>query len=263
MTAKALGSRKARLLTWKEIEPWQRDNEFILTGYRHASSSFSRSIKTNIWSHLIGAAQFLVGLVNFIRLRSFAGEAGSRSSDIVAVSVYHLCVVVCFVLSTIFHTFADHSAGMHRFGNELDHLGIVLVMWGTGVSGVHFAFYCQPGLQMLYHVALTATAIGCGVFTMRPKFRQPTYRTMRFLMYCFLGSSLFAPVLHGWSRFGLAALDDMMGLKSFLGLALINFSGAALYAARIPERWFPGTFDLLGQSHNLMHILVFTGALAS
>lgn len=46
----------------------------------------------------------------------------------------------------------------------------------------------------------------------------------------------------------------------FLGLAVINFSGAALYAARIPERWFPGTFDLVGQSHNWMHVLVFTGA---
>lgn len=52
-----------------------------------------------------------------------------------------------------------------------------------------------------------------------------------------------------------------MGLKSFLGLAAINFSGAAIYAARIPERWFPGTFDMIGQSHNLMHVLVFTGAL--
>lgn len=178
-----------------------------------------------------------------------------------AVGVYYLCVVVCFVLSTTFHTFANHSADMHRFGNELDHLGIVLVMWGTGVSGAHFAFYCQPGLQVVYHAALTATAVGCAIFTLRPKFRQPTYRTMRFLMYCFLGSSLFAPVVHGLFRFGLAPLDDMMGLKSFLGLAAINFSGAAIYAARIPERWFPGTFDMIGQSHNLMHVLVFTGAL--
>jgi adiponectin receptor len=203
-----------------------------------------------------------LGLVHFLRLHSLAsGEEAIRTPDIVAVGVYYLCVVVCFVLSTIFHTFSDHSADMHRFGNELDHLGIVLVMWGTGVSGVHFAFYCHAEMQAVYHAALTATAIGCGVFTLRPKFRQPTYRTMRFLMYCFLGSSLFAPVVHGWFRFGLAALDDMMGLKSFLGLAAINFSGAAIYAARIPERWFPGTFDLFGQSHNLMHFLVFTGAL--
>lgn len=53
----------------------------------------------------------------------------------------------------------------------------------------------------------------------------------------------------------------MMGLTSFLGLAVINFSGAAAYAARIPERWYPRTFDLLGQSHNWMHVLVLTGAL--
>ncbi|KAK7971470.1 hypothetical protein PG989_016486 [Apiospora arundinis] len=52
-----------------------------------------------------------------------------------------------------------------------------------------------------------------------------------------------------------------MGLESFLGLAVINFSGSAIYAARIPERWFPGTFDYIGQSHNLMHILVLMGAL--
>lgn len=53
----------------------------------------------------------------------------------------------------------------------------------------------------------------------------------------------------------------MMGLSSFLALTLINFSGAAVYAARIPERWFPKTFDLVGQSHNWMHVLVLAGAL--
>ena len=80
-------------------------------------------------------------------------------------------------------------------------------------------------------------------------------------MYCFLGASLFAPVLHGISKYGLAALGEMMGLSSFLGLGVINFSGAVLYAMRIPERWFPVTFDLLGQSHNWMHVFVLSGAL--
>lgn len=217
-------------------------------------------ISANIWSHLVGAGQFLFGLLQFIRIQSLA-EDGVRVQDVVAVSLYYFCVVVCFVLSTIFHTFSDHSADMHRFGNELDHLGIVLVMWGTGISGTYFGFYCNPSLRYLYLFAISTTALGCAIFTLRPKFRQPSYRTTRFLMYCFLGGSLFAPVLHGSFKYGLTALDDMMGLKSFFGLALINFSGAAIYAARIPERWYPGTFDLLGQSHNWMHVLVFTGAL--
>lgn len=216
----------------------------------------------NIWSHLLGAAQFLVGLGQFLRLHRVATSHGAQhQSNVIALTVYYLCVVLCFLLSAAFHTFFDHSAGAHRFGNELDHLGIVLVIWGTGVSAVHFAFYCEPHLQNLYHVGLTATAIACAVFTLRPKFRLPAYRTTRFLMYCFLGSSLFVPVIHGSWRLGLSELEHRMGLSSFLGLALINFSGAALYAARVPERWFPRTFDFIGQSHNLMHILVLTGAL--
>lgn len=183
-----------------------------------------------------------------------------RLQDIFAIALYQTCVSICFILSTFYHTFSDHSPGLHKFGNELDHLGIVLVMWGTGMSGTHFAFYCHHALRNIYFVFLTSTGLGCAIFTLRPKFRRPEYRTTRFLMYCFLGTSLFAPVVHGLLRFG-SELQPMMGLTSFLALALINFSGAAVYAARVPERWYPRTFDLLGQSHNWMHVLVLTGAL--
>jgi adiponectin receptor len=210
-------------------------------------------------SHLIGAALFLLLLCQFVSWHSSISDL--RFPDIAAVSVYHLCVVVCFVLSTIFHTFSDHSPEMHRFGNELDHLGIVLVMWGTGTSGTYFIYYCDSAFRNAYLTLLSAVAYGCGVFTLRPKFRQPAYRTMRFLMYVFLGTSLFVPIFHGAYRYGWNRLEEMMALESYLGLAVINFSGAAVYAMRIPERWFPGKFDLIGMSHNWMHVLVLTGAL--
>ncbi|EAZ20642.1 hypothetical protein OsJ_36258 [Oryza sativa Japonica Group] len=38
--------------------------------------------------------------------------------------------------------------------------------------------------------------------------------------------------------------------------------GVAVYAARVPERWFPGRFDLVGHSHQLFHLLVVAGAYA-
>ncbi len=129
------------------------------------------------------------------------------------------------------------------------------------MSGTHFAFYCNRLLRNFYFVLLTATGFGCGVFTLQPKFRQPSYRTMRFLMYCFLGALSLHRWLHWAHRYGWEQLDQMMGVESFFGLGFINFSGAAIYAARIPERWFPRRFDMLGQSHNWMHLLVLTGAL--
>ena len=64
-----------------------------------------------------------------------------------------------------------------------------------------------------------------------------------------------------WRFGGYERLDRRMGLTSFLGLGVVNFAGAATYAAQVPERCFPRTFDLLGQSHNWMHVLVLIGAL--
>ncbi len=165
--------------------------------------------------------------------------------DGLAVSLYCICVVVCFVLSKIFHTFSDHSPGMHKFGNELDHLGIVLVMWGTGISGTHFAFRCNSTIRFIYFSLLSAAAIAYGLLTLKPKFRQPAYRTTRFSIYVSLGAGLFAPLVHGIYTFGWTNLDEMMGLGSFLGLSIINFCGAAVYAARIPERWFPEDLIIL------------------
>jgi adiponectin receptor len=213
----------------------------------------------NIWSHLLGALLFVALFARFFFWARLPD--GLTFQDGLAVGVYFTGVVVCFVLSTIFHTFSDHSPHMHKFGNELDHLGIVLVMWGTGVSGAHFGFYHHHVIRNFYFALLTATAVGCGVFTLRPKFRRPTYRLVRFLMYAGLGASLFVPIVHGLFKFGWDELDDKMGLESFFGLGLINFSGSAVYASRVPERWFPRRFDLLGQSHNWMHVLVLTGAL--
>jgi len=46
----------------------------------------------------------------------------------------------------------------------------------------------------------------------------------------------------------------VMGGMFFLG-------GAVIYAMRIPERFWPGRFDLAGISHNIWHIMVFIGAI--
>lgn len=36
--------------------------------------------------------------------------------------------------------------------------------------------------------------------------------------------------------------------------------GSLISATRVPERWFPGKFDFILNSHNLMHVFVVFGA---
>ena len=36
------------------------------------------------------------------------------------------------------------------FGNQLDYLGIVILMWGSTIPSIYYGFYCDPGLQKAY-----------------------------------------------------------------------------------------------------------------
>lgn len=36
--------------------------------------------------------------------------------------------------------------------------------------------------------------------------------------------------------------------------------GVIIYVVRIPERWMPGMFDLVGNSHQLFHLMAIAGA---
>ena len=261
---------KGSLLEWAQLDQWMKDNEYILTGYRRASYSYSRSIKSifalhnetaNIWSHLIGA--FLFGLSLFHFYHSVWPQIETAHyGDIVAVTIYYVGVVNCFILSSTYHTLSNHSKEVHKFGNELDHLGVVFVIYGSTMPGTYFEFYCNPQLRTLYWILSTIFAVASAVFTLRPKFRQPAYRRARFYMYTFLGASTFFPIIHGLFIYGYDEVNRRMSLDHFLGLGVLNFSGAVIYAARIPERWFPRTFDVWGSSHQLMHVLVVVGAMS-
>ena len=147
-----------RLLKWDDLLSWQKDNEYILTGYRQASFSWRRSAVSvfsrhnetiNIWSHLLGGFSFaFVPLYVHWSIRSSYPNA--NPVDILQIFIYFIGVTVCFTLSSFFHTFLNHSKEVWKLGNELDHLGIVLVIWGSMVPSDYFGFYCSPVLQCTY-----------------------------------------------------------------------------------------------------------------
>ena len=256
-----------KLITWEKLPQWMKDNEYILTAYRKATKSYASSFRSsthvhnetvNIWTHLLGAALFAYKLYIFnTSYHLIPLPLGDR----IAVSIYYFGVINCFTLSTSYHIFSNHSKEVHKFGNELDHIGVVLVIYGSTLPATYFEFYHQSALQYLYWTVSTLFAAASAVFTLRPKFRTPAYRRARFYMYTLLGLSVFFPVIHGILLDGYVRISRRMNLEYLIRLGILNFSGAAIYAARIPERWSPRTFDVVGASHQLMHVLVVLGAL--
>lgn len=143
---------------------------------------------------------------------------------------------------------------------RFDYLGIVIPLWGTTVASTHFGFRCEPALERMYSTIATLCAALCAVATLHSAFSGRTGRRVRTVVYLLLGLSSFLPIIHGIGLHGLAEHDRRMSFKYYLGLGACHGTGAMLYAARIPERWYPRRFDILGSSHQLMHMSVVCGA---
>lgn len=78
------------------------------------------------------------------------------------------------------------------------------------------------------------TTIGAATLAMisLPKFRTPTWRPVRALMYVAMGLSAVIPVVHGIQIYGIKQLERQMGLSYVVSQGVLYITGAALYAVR-------------------------------
>lgn len=75
-----------------------------------------------------------------------------------------------------------------------------------------------------------------------------------------LGLSGIIPTLHYVISEGFLKAATIGQIGWLMLMASLYITGAALYAARIPERFFPGKCDIWFHSHQLFHIFVVAGA---
>jgi adiponectin receptor len=95
-----------------------------------------------------------------------------------------------------------------------------------------------------------------GGISLSPKFATPAYRPVRATVFVAFGLSIAVPFMHWFFTSG--QIDISLMNVSLVGLFYVG--GAMLYAARIPERFFPGKCDYLFQSHQIFHICVVAAA---
>ncbi|CAD6440153.1 17e83670-714d-4352-be45-86355690f663 [Sclerotinia trifoliorum] len=258
------------LLEWNELQNWQQDNEYILSGYRPASNSFLISLHSlghihnetiNIYSHLFGSLLFAT--LPFILYRQIAPRyATATLADIIVFSTFFFGVAICFLLSATFHILANHSPRINALGNQLDYLGVVILMWGSTIPTVYYGFYCDESIQKTYWSMISILASACAITTLHPKFRNPALRPYRAVMYSCLGLSSVVFIAHGVFLYGYEIQRCRMSLDWMGVMAGLNLLGAFTYAVRIPEKWFPRRHDIIGSSHQVLHFMVIFAGLA-
>jgi adiponectin receptor len=185
-------------------------------------------------------------------------------------------------MSATFHAISNHSPEVARWGNQLDYLGIVCLIWGSFVPSIYYGFLEDGALIVRYwtmvchhpseqmHLApdgegadeIQITTIGAGtaLVSISPQFRTPKWRPFRAAMFVAMGLSALVPVIHGTFLYSIPHLCNTMALPFVVTQGALYIIGAGLYAARFPERMAPGKFDIWGSSHQIFHVLVLMAA---
>lgn len=256
------------LVSWDELFDWQKDNRYIHSGYVRATNSLKACFESllylhnetgNIYSHLIPGVLYLIvtiGTLDFF-IPSFESTSWKDHAFIIT---FCIGCIACLGLSSTFHCLKSHSHSVASFGNKLDYLGIVILIETSMIPMIYYGLYGYSNLQKVFWLLSMSFGIICGVVSLKDKFRAPDWRTFRASMFVAYGLSGVLPIVSGIRILGVAEASRRSQLPWLLTEAFLYIGGAAIYAARVPERFWPGSFDIWGHSHQIFHIMVVLAA---
>ncbi|PSN65641.1 HlyIII-domain-containing protein [Corynespora cassiicola Philippines] len=257
-------TRTGHLLTIAQLPaPW-RINPFVVQGYTFAASKpeclhtvFRLSNESfNIWSHVLGVLSITYLAFWHFPSTTVYTQSSSSSSDYFVVAIYLAASTLCLTCSVFWHTMKCHCDPHFMIScASVDLTGVTLMISAMNMVMQYAAFYCEPSTQL---ACLSLTAFCCTasvILGWSPKFRHPDLAFLRVLVFSLLGIVGVLPMAQigrakGW--------DAAWALYRPLWIKVITpvFSGAWIYAGKVPERWWPGVFDFAGHSHNVWHIAV-------
>ena len=208
-----------------------------------------------VWTHLV-AAVFTFSYARW-SLDSLQLSGYLRFSFI----VFECCILCCFGFSTIFHTFCAISPRWYHRLIRLDFIGIALVIGGSYIPPLNFAFKdCLPTEGLVYTVVVSVLTVAAAILIAAvPGERHSEYKCLRIVVFMSLALFGVIPLTHGFFVFG--SKEDLLisfSLRVFVMYLLFGTS-VVFYATRIPERLFPKVFDVVGHSHQWFHVFSFLG----
>jgi adiponectin receptor len=273
-----------KLCCYHDLPHWQKDNDFIINGYVRETNNIWHCFDTlmffnnetlNILTHLLPGAIFpfflsifipyLLVHENFISyippwLVHLPNFSNTDYTDQNIFTLYFIGFMICLSCSAVFHMLKVHSHKIASMGSRLDYAGILLLIATSLIGIIHYSFIDSPKLKNTFISITSLVGLISLIITWHPEFRTPKWRPIRTSLFILFAFSGLIPIFYGFFNYGWYESINRSGLNFISLEALSYLTGALLYAFRIPERFSPGTFDMIGNSHQLFHCLVVIGA---
>ncbi|KAG8073886.1 hypothetical protein GUJ93_ZPchr0006g44448 [Zizania palustris] len=202
--------------------------------------------------------------VQALRNASVESELAAAASYQVARWPFYayLCgALFCLLMSSACHLLACHSEHASYVLLRLDYAGITGLIVTSFYPLVYYTFLCDPFFRTRYLGFITLFGAAAMAVSLMPVFEKPELRWARAGLFACMGMSGLVPIVHKMLVFG-ARPEAVLTTAYEMVMGAFYLAGVIVYAARVPERWMPGKFDLAGHSHQLFHVLVIAGAYA-
>ena len=240
---------------------------YILTGYRPRNltalectrSVFHANNETvNFWSH------FLSGLLLIARYCYIVWYHNPLSDHFYyPLTSFTLGCFTLYTMSCLAHMFSSMTEREFHIGYYLDYAAISVY---TFTAGQAFYFYCHPiksGL-LLYdwrELFLFLSAFISFGATYSCCMSRHHWLHLRFIIRT---GSYIVSWVHNCSPYLVRQLNcssfcNPDSFPIFIGCFLSFATAALANVTRVPERFFPGALDFIGQSHHFLHVMTTLG----
>lgn len=258
----------SKLLSDDEIPEAFRE-KYIISRYRPRNLTALESVRSvfyannetvNFWSH------FLSGVILIARYCSVIWYHSPQADHFYyPLTSFTMGCCTVYTMSCVAHMFSSMTEREFHIGYYLDYAAISVY---TFTAGQAFYFYCHPiasGL-LLYdwrELFLFLSAVISFGATYSCCMSRHRWLNLRYLIRT---GSYIVSWLHNCSPYFMRQLycstDPICNPDSvpiFIGCFLSFATAALANMSRAPERFFPGAFDFIGQSHHFLHVMTTLG----
>lgn len=173
--------------------------------------------------------------------------------------VFTTGAMICLFTSSMCHLFGCCSKHVAMLMWQFDYAGIAVLIVASFVPPVYYGFLCRPIYAVTYLGLVTVFGIATIAVTLMPRFQDANYHAFRAAVFSSLGLFGIIPTIH-LARIHREVDHVHEALLLDMLMGAIYLTGTGVYTLKIPERFWPGRFDVAFHSHQLFHISIVIAA---